>query len=64
MLSPSGLRFAFVQGNSDAERMVKFLAIMVTRQDEEASEQEREEAEEFLEQVLTFLVGAQTTGQL
>ena len=42
------------QGNADAERMVKFLATLVTRQNEEATEDE--EAEEFLEQMLTFLV--------
>ena len=36
--------------------MAKFLAVLATRQDADASADEQEEAEEFLEKLLAFLV--------
>jgi hypothetical protein len=36
--------------------VAKFLAVLATRQDADASADEQEEAEEFLEKLLAFLV--------
>jgi hypothetical protein len=44
------------QGAAEADRVAKFLAILATRQEADASAEEQEEQEEFLEKLLAFLV--------